>query len=200
VGLFSPYQRKDKTGEPAEPTPQPEAAQAGRTKKSVPTPTRKEAEEARRNRVNPRLNPREAKARDRQASREARAKAMAESDAAVGKILVRDYLDSRWTLGEFLMPMMIVTILVTILAQQVWGESNPVLASNVMTWAISATYALLIGTIVEIVLRWFDFKRLLRQKYPKESPKGLLFYFSNRAISIRGMRNPRPAVRRGEKP
>jgi hypothetical protein len=197
VGLFSPYKRNDAEESASQPETAEQVATVGRPKKTVPTPSRKEAEAARRERVHPHLDPKQAKAREREATREARIKAMDSADAAPARILARDWVDSHWMASEFLMPVLLVTIVATLVGQQAWGTTD--VGIRVMQIAMFVSYALLFATIIEISIHWRMYKKLLRQRYPAESSKGLLFYFSNRAISIRRLRQPRPVLRRGEK-
>lgn len=199
MGLFSPYQRKDKASADVEPLPDEAQPQTGRPKKTVPTPSRKEAEAARRQRVRPDLNSKQAKSRDREATREARIQAMETTDKQPGRTLARDFVDSRWTIAEFLMPMLLVTILLTLLGQQIWGTSQDSVAFQIMNVAMIVSYAMLLFTVIETVLNWRRFKMLLRSRFPKEPTKGLLFYFVNRCISVRMLRQPRPVMKRGDK-
>lgn len=195
MGLFNPYKRDEASTPSTEST---SSAATGRVKKDAPTPTRKQAEAARKQRVKPQLTARQARVRERQASRDARLKAMGDADAAPARSLARDFVDSRWTISEFLMPALLVTIVITLLGQQVWGTGQ--VAFTLMQVTVFAAYGLLAITVVEVIINWQRFKRRLREKYPKETPKGLLFYFLNRNITVRRMRNPRPVVDRGDRP
>ncbi len=197
MGLFNPYKRDEAAPAPEPESPTPSAT-TGRGKKGAPTPTRKQAEAARKERARPQLTAKQVRAKERQASRDARLKAMGEVDAAPARSLARDFIDSRWTIAEFLMPMLLVTILITLIGQQIWGTSQT--SFLVMQITIFAAYGMLALTVIEIIINWQRFKRRLRTKYPNETAKGLLFYFVNRSISVRRMRNPRPVVERGEKP
>ncbi len=91
-----------KPAEP-EPTPQPEASRAD-GRKTAPTPTRREAEAARRARLNPQLSPKEARKRDRQAQYAARDKQFATVEASPARTLMRDHVDARFNPAEFAMP------------------------------------------------------------------------------------------------
>ncbi|WP_169337871.1 DUF3043 domain-containing protein [Propionicicella superfundia] len=197
MGLFSPYKRNDAEVSTSESETVEEAAPSGRTKKATPTPSRKEAEAARRERVRPQLSPKQAKAREREAAREARIRSMDAADAAPGRTSARDWVDSHWMLSEFLMPVLLVTILITLVGQQVWGTGA--VAVQVMQISMFVSYGLLFATVIEIWLHWRLFKRFLRERHPGESPKGLLFYFVNRAIAVRRLRQPRPVYKRGDK-
>ena len=83
-----------KSAEP-EPTPEPEASvHAPGGKKSAPTPTRREAEAARRARLNPQLSPKEARRRERQAQYAVRDKQFAAVEASPARTLMRDHVDA----------------------------------------------------------------------------------------------------------
>lgn len=197
MGLFSPYKRNEPVAAPPEPEAvEPAPVGKGPAKKEAPTPTRREAEQARRDRVNPQLSPKEAKARDRKASREARIRAMEQSDKTPARSLARDFIDSSWGVGEWVMPLLLVTVVLALIAQ---SFVQPATAAALMSVALVLSYGVLMVTIVEIVLRWRQFKKLLQQRLPSEGSKGLLFYFVNRWISVRALRQPKPLYRRGEK-
>lgn len=198
MGLFSPYQRKEPATAP-EPDVQVDQPPAGRPKKTVPTPTRREAEAARRERINPALNPKLAKARERESTRESRLKALEAKDKGSARVLARDFVDSRWTISEFLMPVLLVTILLTLVGQQIWGTGQGTFAYQIMNVAMLVSYGMLIVVVVEIWLNWRRFKKLLAERFPRESTKGLTFYFVNRCISFRALRQPKPTVKRGVK-
>lgn len=213
MGLFRPYdpQAKDqatesetasarvgtgtKTGSTAvraggaktAPTSTPAPVRAGG--KGAPTPTRKEAEAARRQRLNPVLSPKEAKARDREARYEARTKSMAAAEGTPERVLLRDYIDSRWTIAEFLLPVMLVVLALSFLAGRF-----PVL----MLVSTVAAYVLMILAIIDIWRLWRGYKRLLAERHPSASPRGLLMVAVNRAMSIRRFRVPPPRISRGD--
>lgn len=171
--------------ESAETTPRP----AGPVKKDRPTPTRKEAEAARRQRVTRNLSKKEARAEQTKANREQRMKTMQARDASPEKELMRDHVDSRRNLGEFLLPSLIVILALTFLA----GTFQFVAAISTVLM-----YLFILLVVFDGFLMWRGFKKLLAERLPKSSTKGLLFYGMNRAIQIRRFRIPPPRVKRGE--
>lgn len=192
--LFRPYD-KDKVsdapvGDP-EPQPQPAATGRGPQKKGVPTPRRRDAERARQQRVNPQLSPKEAKRAASRASREQRMAALAARDATPEKQLMRNLVDSRWNLGEFLLPAMLLMLALTFL-QQAWPQATYV--------ALVLMYGFLALVLVDLFLVWRRYKKLLAARLPGVSTKGkgVLMYGWNRAIQMRRLRMPAPAIKRGE--
>lgn len=172
---------------PAETAPEPEPAEelAGRQKKSGPTPTRKQAEAARRERLTHQMSKKELARRQRAE----RMKTMQARDNTPEKILLRDYVDSRRRLGEFLLPGMIVILAASFLYT---------LAPDISLLATVLMYAFLAAVLIDTYLMWRGFKKLLAERHPRSSPKGLLFYGMNRSIQIRRFRMPPPRIKRGE--
>jgi Protein of unknown function (DUF3043) len=102
---------------------------------------------------------------------------------------MRDYIDARFNLGEFLLPSVIVILAVTILGSY-WPQVT--LISTV------AMYLFILGVIVDGYLMWRGFKKVLAARLPKVSPKGLLMYGVTRSTQIRRFRSPPPRIKRGE--
>jgi len=87
--LFKPYERAGAASQPS-PEPTPDVV-AGPVKKQVPTPTRKQAEEARRQRLHPTPTKKEARALDRQARNSRRDEQLQKVEGQPGKVLLRDH-------------------------------------------------------------------------------------------------------------
>lgn len=158
-------------------------------KKGRPTPTRKEAEAARRQRVTPTLSKKEARAAASRQSRLDRAKAMNAREAVPEKALMRDYIDARFSIGEFLLPSLVVILALTFLSTTI---PRIALISTLLM------YAFILLVLFDVFIMWRGFKKVLAQRLPKASPKGLLMYGMNRSIQIRRFRMPPPRIKRGE--
>ena len=158
-------------------------------KKDRPTPTRKEAEAARRQRVTTTLNKKEARAVASRQRRAERIRAVSAREAAPEKMLMRDYIDSRFNIGEYLLPSVVVILAVTIV-----GSAWP----RVTLITTVAMYAFIFGVFVDGYLMWRGFKKVLAARLPKSSPKGLLMYGMTRSTQIRRFRSPPPRIKRGE--
>jgi hypothetical protein len=184
VALF----RRNNQAVPPEPvTPPVDRGPTG--KKDRPTPTRKEAEAARRQRLTTTLSKKEARAAASRQSRAARVKAISAREAAPEKALMRDYIDARYNLGEFLLPSVVLILLVTVIGSY-WPRVT--LISTV------AMYGFILGVFVDGYLMWRGFKKVLAARLPKASPKGLLMYGMSRSTQIRRFRSPAPRIKRGE--
>jgi DUF3043 family protein len=183
VALF----RRNSQPATTEPTTTLESAPSG--KKDRPTPTRKEAEAARRQRMNTTLSKKQSRAAASRQSRSERMKTISAREAVPEKVLMRDYIDARFNLGEFLLPSVVVILAVTLL-----GSYWPV----VTLIATMAMYLFIIGVFVDGYLMWRGFKKVLAKRLPKASPKGLLLYGMTRSTQIRRFRSPAPRIKRGE--
>lgn len=183
------FHRRAGTTEP-EPEPAPPEPTVPGTKKARPTPTRKEAEAARRQRVNRNLTPKQARAENARLARAERLRAMSARERVPEKALMRDYVDSRLNLGEFLLPSVVLLLAVTI-AGSYWPQLT-IIVTLIM-------YAFILGVFFDVALMWRGFKRLLAERLPGAPTKGLLLYGMTRATQIRRFRMPPPRVKRGEK-
>lgn len=167
--------------------PQPDVGSfGGPQRKDAPTPTRRQAEAARRERLTKKVSKKDA-SRDRRA---ARMKAMHERDNTPEKALLRDYVDARRSVGEFLLPGVLLMFVGLFLAQ---------LAPGIAMLATTVIYLLFAAVAVDMFVMWRGFKRVLAQRLPRSSRRGLLMYGINRAIQFRKMRMPKPRVRRGDR-
>lgn len=161
-------------------------------KKGRPTPTRAEAEAARRQRLNPSLSPKEARRRDRQVRQEKRVAAMEAAERRPERALIRDYADSRWTVSEFIMPVFLIVmaawlVVIMFIPSQMWIVN---MLSLVML-------LVMVGWLLDSWRLWRGIKRELDEHYPQTPRRGLLSYLNNRIMTPRRWRNPAPRVERG---
>ena len=169
--------------------------------KGRPTPTRKEAEQARKEALRTPSDPRgarkAARARERQARMQNRAALLAGDESRLpardqGPVrrYVRDFVDSRFTLAEYFIFIALAVLVLGFIPNQAVQS------------LISLAWFLLIGIIVVdstiLVLR---LKRELRKRFPEKSERrGTAFYAIMRTLQLRRLRLPPPKVRRGGAP
>ena len=175
---------------PAAPAPPPAPPPGPGMRKDRPTPTRKEAEAARRQRVARNLSKKEARLEAGRQARAERMRAINARDATPEKALLRDYVDARFNLGEFLLPSLVVILALTFL-----GQSLP----RVAVISTIGMYLFIFAVIADSAIMWRGFKKVLAARLPKVPPRGLMLYGMNRGIQIRRFRMPPPRVKRGEK-
>ncbi len=176
-----------KSAEP-EPTPQLTPTHTPGGKKSAPTPTRREAEAARRERLNPTLSPKEAKQRDRQAQMAARDRQFAEQENTPARVLMRDHVDARFNPAEFAMPILLAIMAATLI---------PALLPYIQ-YLLYASWAYIALMLLDVVLMWRSYKAKLAATHPNTPLRGLLMYGFNRQMTFRRWRRPSPRVKRGE--
>ena len=102
----------------------------------------------------------------------------------------RDYVDARWNFGEFLIPVMFAVIIATFL---------PSLEAQFI--AISVLWGFFILTVLDSIWVGNRVRKGLRAKYGVDNVEnGVRWYSAMRALQMRGLRLPKPQVKRGEKP
>ena len=186
MGVFRPYDPQEKA-----PREVSDPASTDQNKgKGPPTPTRRQAEAARRQRVNPVLTKKEARVHERDVRRANQAKAMAAQDNLPERVLMRDYIDARFNVTEILLPAWILVLAVTLLGTQ-WP--------SLVTIATFVVWGMLVLAVIDLFIMWRGYKKLLAVKHPGASTRGMLMLAITRALSIRPWRAPPPRVKRGTK-
>lgn len=167
--------------------------------KGRPTPKRSEAEKRRRQPITAPATRKEAykKVRERQATDRATArqgmakgdeKHLLKRDRGPVRRMARDYVDSRRTVGSYLMYAMFAIVLLSLL---------PIPAARLLVLFVPPL--LLVVVFAEGFLLSRGIKRLATERYPGEDSKGVGMYAAMRAMQIRRLRIPNPRVRLGEK-
>ena len=133
---------------------------------------------------------------DAQAQRRARQEAIRRGeqwalparDRGPVKALARDYIDSRRRLSEYYMYLMIVLVIVLFVKQ-----------SGVQLYAEPIALVLILLVVVDAIYLRFRLNRLVHERLPGESTRGLTLYAVFRALQIRRFRVPPPRIRPGDK-
>ena len=183
------FRRSSEHAEPTTPAPAPSPGAAPGAKKDRPTPSRREAEAARRQRVNRTLSPKEARRLASQQNRAQRLRILSAREAAPEKTLMRDYVDARFSLGEFLLPSLVVILALSFLTA---------LYPRVSIITTILMYIFILAVLADSWLLWRGFKRVLAERLPGAPTRGLMMYGVNRAIQIRRFRLPPPRIKRGD--
>ncbi|MGW2019193.1 DUF3043 domain-containing protein [Streptomyces sp. NPDC001927] len=168
--------------------------------KGRPTPKRSEAQTQRRRAATVPTDRKEAAKRQREARRSDLARqreALASGDERYlpardkGPVrrFVRDFVDSRFAIAEFFLPMAVVILVLSMVRV-------PVLQNvSLLLW---------LGVIVMIVIDsigiWLRLKKLLNERFPNEPKRGAVAYGLMRTLQMRRLRLPKPQVKRGERP
>jgi hypothetical protein len=168
-------------------------------KKGRPTPKRKDAESARRVASLAPARSKEEKARQKSANRAARIaqraaylrgdeNALPLRDRGPVKRFVRNYVDSRRSIGEYFLPVIGVVLLVSLI---------PIAAAAVI--GVVLMYTVLFASVIDGFLLRRKIIREVVARFPDVSPKGLGMYGWLRSTQMRRMRAPKPGVSIGEK-
>jgi hypothetical protein len=181
--------------ETASATPDPRAP------KGRPTPSRKEAQAARKQALSIPADPKAAKKALRDRERVARAeqrtallagdqKAMPARDQGPVRAYIRDFVDSRFTAAEYF-----VFVAIGVLA--LGFIQNAV----IQTWVSLVWFALTGIILLDTGYLLWRLNRSLKQEFPDKSDrKGATFYAVMRTLQLRRLSLPPPRVRRGGAP
>jgi hypothetical protein len=172
-------------------------------RKGRPTPSRKEAEAARKKQMRVPMTRKEQAKRDRAARESVRVKqrdAMKTGDERYlpareqGPVrrFSRDHVDRRRNVAEYLLPFLILLLVLFAVAGNI-SES----ATNVLTLVVYPV--LILGTIVDEVVMVRGLKKGLRERFGPDATKGQATYAVLRSTQLRRFRLPKPQVARGEK-
>jgi hypothetical protein len=178
-------------------TPAPEAT-VKPGGKGRPTPSRREAEAAARARAKvPRTRKEVARAQ-----REARTESSKSVRAAMkagderyylardkGPVrrFIRDFVDSRFSFIELMVPLLIVTM--------VLGYSGNARLAQIGNTVLMGTILLV---ALDMVLLRFRLRRQLADRFPDEPTKGTTYYAVTRALQMKFMRLPKAKVKIGQ--
>lgn len=109
-------------------------------------------------------------------------------DKGPQRAYTRDYVDARLSLGELLMPFMILVIIMSFIP----------LFMDLSVYVLWGFFFLL---LIDSLILSISLRRRIERKFGKgEMQKGVRWYGIMRAIQMRPMRLPKPRVRRREYP
>jgi hypothetical protein len=173
------------------------AAKAGG--KGRPTPSRKEAEAAAKARAKTPRTRKEAAAQQRlqrsqssskmrEAMKTGDERYLPARDRGPVKRFLRDYVDSRFSFVELMIPVLLVT---TVMA---WSGS-----STVASYGNAILFGMLLLIITDMVRLRFKLKRELAARFPDEPTKGTTYYAVMRSLQMKFMRMPKSQIKIGQK-
>lgn len=174
-------------------TEQPSSGKGG------PTRSRKEAEAARRaemkrpkTRKEQALQARKLRMAERERTQAALSGRGSETDLPLRdrgpvRALVRDYVDRRRTIAEFMLPLLLVILVLSFF-------KDPAIVSAVFTTWIALIFAIVIDEFMLVFL----LRRELKRRFEPSETKGAGFYAVLRSTQMRRFRLPPPAIKLGE--
>ncbi len=109
--------------------------------------------------------------------------------------LARDLVDSRFTVGELMVPILFVSLILTSIPMPTTEAS-----ALVQVIAVLLMWAILIGMVVDGFFLGRTVQKRVAEKFGADKvERGLRMYAAMRAINMRVMRLPKPQVKRGTK-
>ena len=172
--------------------------------KDAPTPKRKDAEAL--NKVNAITSPatKASKARDRndlkakrlaarQAYMRGEESALPARDKGEVRRFVRNYIDSRRTIGEYFLPIMVFVLLL-----MMFGGSKNKHVTVIAAIGLLVMYVVMGGILFSAIFISRRIRKEVAARFPGESTKGLGLYGFLRSTQMRRMRAPAPQVKRGD--
>ena len=162
------------------------------------TPTRKE-QEAQRKRplVGGKTPEARALSKDQQRSQRERARVgMANGeekylplrDRGPQKRFIRDYVDSRWGIGELVIPVLGIVVIITLILP------------STQTVGTIALYGFIVLVVIDLIVLTVMLRRALTAKFGANKVDRVGLYAATRSIQLRPMRLPKPQVKRGDRP
>lgn len=103
---------------------------------------------------------------------------------------VRDFVDARTSLGEFMIPMMGVVLLMTFV---------PI--PQVQLYSVLVIWGFLLLALLDVIIVGFRLKKKLEEKFGADKVQpGYRWYAAMRILQLRVLRLPKPQVKRGQRP
>ncbi len=168
------------------------------TSKGRPTRSRKDALAARKTNALAPAVTKEQKKQQRELAKQARAaqrvaymrgdeSALPARDRGPHRRWVRNYIDSRWSIGELFMPIVFAVLIFTMIPNR-----------YIQLMAILAMYLIMLYTFISGFFLTRKIKKEVEARFPNESTRGIGMYGFLRSTQMRRMRAPAPQVKRGD--
>jgi hypothetical protein len=182
---------------PALADPETGSVQAG---KGRPTPSRKEAEAARKTTIRAKRGTKEGKKASREADRMERARQrqgmlagdprfLPARDQGPVREFVRDFVDGRYTVAEYFIFMAVVVLLLGFI-------NNPSIQQLVSVGFFLMATLIVVDTSILIIQLSIRTKKAFPEKSDR---RGIILYALMRTLQYRRLRMPKPRVQRGRK-
>ncbi|MGH3459658.1 DUF3043 domain-containing protein [Aeromicrobium sp.] len=170
-----------------------EGARAG--DKGKATPSRREAEAARKKAMKTPVTRKEQMKRERQARAQIRERQQAALKSGDEKYLplrdrgpvrrfTRDYIDRRYIVAEFLLPILLISFIITSIPR--------VAGFGLFLWVVVTLL-----TVVDEFILVRRLKKEVARRFPGESAKGITLYVLLRSTQLRRFRLPKAQIARG---
>ena len=179
------------------------------SKKGRPTPKRREAT-AKHHSLAP-IKTKEEKKRAREAAKAVRISAreaymrgdesaLPARDRGPARKFVRDFVDSRRSVGEYFLPVIFIVLILTMIPTSTTknAEGSPQVPMTQVI-SIAIMYSVLVISVLDGVRLNRKIKKAVAARYPGTALRGLGMYGWLRSTQMRRMRTPKPQVKAGAK-
>ncbi|MEU6535977.1 DUF3043 domain-containing protein [Streptomyces sp. NPDC047000] len=167
--------------------------------KGRPTPKRSEAQSQRRSVASTPSTRKDAAKRqreDRRAQMERQRQALAGGDERYlpardkGPVrkYARNYVDSRYNVAEFFLPMAVIILVMTL-----------VRAAAIQQIALLLWLVVIVLIVLDSVFSGMRLRKRLAERFPDQNRRGAVPYALMRSLQLRRLRLPKPQLKRGEK-
>ncbi|AYN36100.1 DUF3043 domain-containing protein [Streptomyces albus] len=175
-------QPRDPQAPKGRPTPKRAVAQSQRRSVTTPT-TRKEAAKRQREERRTQME------KQRQALATGDERYLPTRDKGPVRRFARDFVDSRFCVAEFFLPMAVVILVLSMI--RVPQLQN----SALLLWL-----AVIVLIVIDSVVLVFRLRKQLAERFPDKPRRGAVPYALMRTLQMRRLRMPKPQVKRGERP
>ncbi|WP_405879278.1 DUF3043 domain-containing protein [Streptomyces sp. NBC_01136] len=176
-------QTRDPQAPKGRPTPKRSEAQTQRRSVAQTPTTRKEAAKRQRDERRSQME------RQRQALANGDERYLPARDKGPVRKFARDFVDSRFCIAEFFLPMAVVILVLSMV--RVGSLQNIAL----LLWLV--VIVMIVADSIGIAIR---LKKQLAARFPDVPKKGAVAYALMRTLQMRRLRLPKPQVKRGERP
>ncbi|MFF7329141.1 DUF3043 domain-containing protein [Streptomyces sp. NPDC090306] len=176
-------QTRDPQAPKGRPTPKRSAAQSQRRSVASTPTNRKDASRQQREQR------RAAMERQREALANGDERYLPARDKGPVRRFARDFVDSRFSIAEFFLPMAVIILVMTVV--QVPALQN----IGLWLWLV-----VIVMIVVDFVLTSFRLRKRIAERFPNENRRGVVAYALMRSLQMRRLRLPKPQVKRGERP
>jgi hypothetical protein len=109
-------------------------------------------------------------------------------DRGAQKRFIRDWVDSRWSIGELVIPVLGLVVIVTLILP------------TTQTIGTIALYGFIVLVAIDVIILTVTLRRALAAKFGADKVDRVGLYHATRTIQLRAMRLPKPQVKRGDRP
>ncbi|MFD9225292.1 DUF3043 domain-containing protein [Streptomyces sp. NPDC060064] len=177
-------QPRDPEAPKGRPTPKRSEAQTQRRRASSTAPTdRKEA--AKRQREARRVD----MAKQREALASGDERYLPARDKGPVRRFVRDFVDSRFCIAEFFLPLAVVILVLSM-----------VRIGSLQNIALLLWLGVIVLIVIDSIGLAIRLRKQLNERFPNASKRGAIAYGLMRTLQMRRLRLPKPQVKRGERP